>query len=119
MTLPQSFRDYLRLANGMDATGLHDQDDHGFSFWSIDRLRTVPEECRLRGIASPAIAEAGAFLVFADYMQWSWAYALKMGANDNQVLQIGVREPRVVAKSFEAFVDLYLRDSPLIYLPKA
>ncbi len=116
--LPTSFREYLQRANGMSENGQDDQDDRGFSFWSLDRLRAVPDECRLRSVSVPSVSGVEQFLVFADYMRWSWAYAIGTDPiQEGHVLQLGVREPRIVAKSFESFVDMYLSDSPSIYLP--
>jgi hypothetical protein len=59
--------------------------------------------------------------VFADYLDWCWAYAIlpsKMPADESPVFVLGKAElPIKVANSFLEFVELYLADSPTIYDP--
>src|SRR4051794_10595019 len=67
------FRAYLMSLNGMR---YGDCDDNLFEFWQIDRIRTVAEECP----DSQRSLEEGRYFVFADYMMWSWAYAVDLAS---------------------------------------
>ncbi len=58
------------------------------------------------------------FFVFADYLHWSWAYAIRLSkrpAEECSVVLIGKQFPITVASSFEEFVNLYIADSPKLY----
>lgn len=115
---PTEFRDYLETANGMDIGPLNDQDSEGFCFWPIEEMKSVPDELSRLGHALPNVSEVDSFWAFADYMQWSWAYAIgTSAAQGGRILHIGVDEPRIIAESFGAFIELYLANSPLIYPP--
>jgi len=57
--------------------------------------------------------------VFADYLDWSWAYAIRLLATPSEsghIFMIGKQEtPIQIAESFSDFVELYLVDSPILY----
>ena len=89
----------------------------GFSLWELARVRPAAEEL---GDASPPVTagpELDQFFVFADYLDWSWAYAIRLTADPmegGRVVMIGTRDgvPLEIASSFGEFVDLLVRDSP-------
>lgn len=118
VTLPADFRDYFLNVDGMVQSGGDDCDQGGFSFWPLARLRSVPEECAQHRLAAPGIESPDEYFVFADYLQWSWAYAIRLTSGPleaNPVIHVGTLRPRVVADSFSQFVDLYLRDAEELY----
>ena len=56
--------------------------------------------------------------VFADYLNWSWAYAIRLVSDVdscNRVVIVGKNSPERVAETFEGFVDLYLADAEGLY----
>ena len=89
----------------------------GFSFWPLERVKTVPEEAlNHNGDEWSSFPGAESFFV----LDWSWWYAIVL-RNDlsegNAVFLIGMPGfPVCVARSFSEFVDLYLIDSPKLYL---
>lgn len=115
--LPHDFREYLLNVDGMTQVGGQDCDGKGFAFWPLSRIRTVPEECAAKGVRTPVFDGTENYLAFADYMQWSWAYAIGVSKTESgRILQFGTRSPRIVAESFAEFADAYIRDSAQLYV---
>jgi hypothetical protein len=112
------FKEYLRAVNGMTQSGGQDCDAKGFSFWPLNRIKQVPEECLQHKMGVPSIRDIEKYFVFADYMQWSWAYAICLAPSQSGILQFGTRSPRLISNSFSDFVKAYMRDSEQLYLPK-
>jgi hypothetical protein len=112
------FRSYLRAVNGMLQSSNDQCDSNLFSFWQVDRIRPVAEEC-------PNLQTApteGRYFVFADYMLWSWAYAIDLragSADAGKVILVGGLSPQCVASSFYEFVRLYTEDSRRLYATPA
>jgi hypothetical protein len=107
LRLPDDFCGYLTDAPLAEEVA----DEAGTSWWPLARIRSVPEEYG-REIAHPAIAaEAGAYLFFADYLFWCWAWAVccSDGPNRGRVAFIGGPDD-FVAGSFAEFAERYLRD---------
>jgi hypothetical protein len=95
--LPAPVRAYLKAANGMAS----EMDDERFCFWPLDRWESHGDE---------------QMFVFADYMDWSWAYGLWLGsdANHGSVWLLGGSPDRQVAHDFEEFFDRYVLDDAAI-----
>jgi len=58
--------------------------------------------------------------VFADYMAWSWAYAIRLDEvvrGEQPVVMVGVEDRVQVARSFTEFAERYLTDDPALYGP--
>lgn len=116
--LPTDLREYFLSVDGMAQIGGHDCDQKGFSFWPLARVRSVPKECAEQELADPEIENPDQYFVFADYLQWSWAYAIYLSerlSEANQIIHVGTLRPKVIAGSFTQFVDLYLRDAEELY----
>jgi SMI1 / KNR4 family (SUKH-1) len=122
IALPQDIREYFLNVNGMTPYGPGYQDEEGFSFWSLETMRTLIEEnealdhhyLRLRGEDS--------FFLFCDYKDWSWAYAVKIlpGSSVAEgIYLVCCRNPIKIADSFSDFVRLYLEQSDQLYPPAA
>ena len=113
------FREYLLNVNGMAQIGGHDSDERSFSFWPLSRIKSVPAECTEKRVETPKLDDVGRYFAFADYMQWSWAYAICLASSHlGKILQFGTHSPRIVADSFSQFVEAYLADSEQLYLPR-
>jgi hypothetical protein len=117
--LPTEMRDYLVQLDGTGTSWQDDKDAQLFSFWQLAQIRPVNEDLASYGMQP--IAGLDRYFVFADFMDWSWAYAIKLDADspgDNEVVMIGTEDghPRRIAGSFGEFVDLYVDDSPRIYI---
>ena len=111
--LPDDFRIYYRRTNGMGPPG---QDKAGFAFWSLDSIQPALLALKDAGAhAKPRGADD--YYVFADYLDWSWAYAIRLtrAQTDNPVALIGKENLEIVAHSFSEFIELYLCDSPQLY----
>ena len=110
------FRDYLLNVDGMVQIGGQDCDEKGFAFWPLNRIRSVPDECATSKVKIPEVDDVDRYFAFADYMQWSWAYAICLAPGQKgRVLQFGTHSPRIVADSFGEFVDAYVRDADELY----
>ena len=114
--IPADLRELLARANGADT------DPDGFRFWPVEDYSPVDEQKALHGYEWPRIDGGGTYFVFCDYLQWSWAYAIRLaGTNDGEsggrIVPIGMNEMFTVAESFSEFVDLYLADSERLYSP--
>jgi len=107
LVLPADFKRYLlKLAPGSE-----NFDDELTHWWSLPRIRTIPEEYE-HAIKNPDIAGAAdRYLVFADYSIWCWAWAIACTDDEHRgrVAIIGDSD-RFVAESFDAFIKLYLHD---------
>lgn len=107
--LPADLADYLLTIDGM-----YDSDNEGFAFWPLRQLKTVPEETK----DYSNFDDADTYFVFADYLIWSWAYAIRLSrdlSQENTVIGIGWNSPKRMAKSFSDFIELYFVDDPVLY----
>jgi hypothetical protein len=77
-------------------------------------LRANEEDPGIVQVAVPPVPDPQAHFVFADYLQWSWAYAIRLGTSGNPVIFVGA-EGGVVANSFTEFVALYVQDAEALY----
>jgi hypothetical protein len=119
--LPQDFKLYLLRANGMRPGIPHDTDKNGYCFWPLERIRSVANEFRepqhrAKEIHRPELAS---YFIFADYLQWSWAYAIRIAETDTDTsIVFRVDAPQTIwklADSFAEFIDLYVVDSVRLY----
>ena len=112
--LPRAVRAYYVAADGMKETPNDSEDINGFSFWPLARVSRVHEVTD--GALIPPFNNDVAFFIFADYMQWSWAYAVSCAPRSiGSVILVGRHPPERVATSFEEFVDLYISNSDRLY----
>jgi hypothetical protein len=108
--LPALMRDYFARADGFVSPGV--QDSEGFSFWPLRRIARVSD---YRG---GRFGHYGDIYLFADYLDWSWAYGVKLAGSASPVFIIGTAdgEPQRVSDSIDEFVDLYLSDDARVYV---
>ncbi|MDP8905215.1 MAG: hypothetical protein M3N29_07860 [Chloroflexota bacterium] len=70
-----------------------------------------------------AFPGADSWYLFADYLGWSWAYAMHLTSEGGTapVSAVGTADQRPVriAASFDEFVDLYISDSDVLYVAGA
>lgn len=118
LRLDPAFRSYLLTVNGMLQSAESECDANLFAFWPLNRIRRAAEECP-ESLGGPEEKE---FFVFADYMMWSWAYAIDLDSNSptvGGVTLVGGHRRQCVASSFLEFVHLYIQDSPRVYAASA
>jgi hypothetical protein len=118
VVLPADLRAYFLCVNGMPAEAREDCDPNGFCFWPLDRVKCVTEEIVRHSSPIRKSPEDRLNFIFADYREWSWAYAIRLtdSANGpNPVIHVGTLKPKIVAGSFSQFVPLYLRDAEELY----
>jgi hypothetical protein len=119
--LPTDFRDYFLHVDGMSTHWPNAQDKDGFAFWSLDCVKSVPEEAvkHKSGQEWSSFPSAESLFVFADYLDWSWAYVIRLltaPSESGHIFIIGKQDPAIqIAESFSDFVELYLVDSPILY----
>jgi hypothetical protein len=118
LALPDDLRACFARVNGMVQVGGQDVDRAGFAFWALDDVGTLAEVLPRHDVPAPPGLNAHEYVVFADYLQWSWAYAIRLGPAPNPVVMVGGRgDDVVVAPSFSDFVSLYLQDHEALYHP--
>jgi cell wall assembly regulator SMI1 len=118
VVLPVEFREYFLRHDGMDPRSPNDKDAQGFAFWQLARVRPAAQELAQTSPPMTAAPELDQYFAFADYLDWSWAYAIRLTTDprsSSRVVLIGGEQAIDVASSFGEFVDLYLRDSPRLY----
>jgi hypothetical protein len=110
VSLANSMKELYQVANGFRPPG--DQDHNGFSFWSLERIAPVDQ------YESGRFGNHKNLFLFADYLSWSWAYAVRLqpGTTD-AVYMIGTasNNPLPVASSFDEFLHLYELDDARLY----
>jgi hypothetical protein len=115
--LPLDLREYFLELNGLAHGWQNEQDPNGFSFWQLSRVAPV-SSLKAQHPHLPPVPEADSYFVFADYLQWSWAYAIRLTGDasaQNPVIIVGKEPLVIVATSFSDFVDLYIADAPALY----
>jgi hypothetical protein len=118
LSLPADFRAYFERVNGMIQRGGVDGDREGFAFWPLERVAPLPAVCDRQRVEVPLVDDPGRYFVFADYLQWSWGYAIRLGAGANPVILVGAPGTSSIAQSFTEFVSLYIEDSEGLYPTK-
>jgi hypothetical protein len=111
--LPEAYEAFLRTA-GLPA----DEDAEGFRFWLPRELRATADVLRGAGYGSDATEGA---VIFADYLQESWWYALWVSGpwKGCVSLVLGTRsgkDPQPPLGSLEEFLLAYLKDDERLYL---
>jgi hypothetical protein len=115
---PTDFKEYLLCVNGMVQAGGQDCDPNGFAFWPLARVQSIVKECAEHSLSPPEVSDKDSYFVFADYLQWSWAYAIRLSSNPsdpNPVIHVGTIRTKIVAPSFSEFVDSYIQDAKSLY----
>jgi hypothetical protein len=119
ITLPHDLREYFLTVNGMAPYWPGDQDDEGFSFWHLERIKTLAEEASSKGQRA-WVAGPDTYLLFCDYLSWCWAYAIKIGHQSgcgDGIYLVCCSEPLKIADTFTDFTHLYLEKSDKLYPP--
>ena len=120
ITLPPDMREYFLNVNGMTPYSPGYQDEEGFSFWPLERMRAIAEDNEASDRSYLRLPEKDSFFLFCDHMDWSWAYALKTlpGSSVAEgIYLVCCRNPVKIADSFSDFVGLYLERSDRLYPP--
>jgi hypothetical protein len=109
---PLDLRSFLEEVGGFDQ-GKDYQDARGFNFWPLSKISRVSD---YNGHRFKFSGDRSYFL-FCDYLDFSWAYAIRLGEGKNDVVAVGTSDgkPKQVARSFTEFVIDYLRDDAALY----
>ena len=78
IALPPDIREYFLNVNGMPPYYPGYQDKEGFSFWTLETMRTLAEDNEAAGRRYVRLTEEDSLFLFCDYMDWCWAYAVKI-----------------------------------------
>ncbi|MEP9401618.1 SMI1/KNR4 family protein [Sphingomonas sp. VNH70] len=116
LRLPEDFRAYL----GHAAPAATFMDDFGTQWWGVADIKPLSEECadwKAEDIGRTIMAESGAYLVFADYLLWcyAWAICCSDGPNRGRIALIGGGRDAFVADDFRTFVRMALVDDVTIH----
>jgi hypothetical protein len=125
VVLPAEMRDYFLKQDGMSSDWQYSKDKTGFckwfSLWDVARVRPAAEELAEGDLqAGPELDQ---YFAFADFLDWSWAYAIRLTSHPREggrVVMLGTADglPLEIAASFGEFVDLLIQDSPRLYPAK-
>lgn len=120
IVLSPDIQEYFLNVNGMTTCFPGYQDEEGVSFWPLERMRTVAEDNEALGRRNFSLTEEDSLFLFCDYVDWSWAYAVKTlpgtGAAEGIYL-VCCRDPIKIADTFSDFVRMYLEQSDRLYPP--
>lgn len=92
-------------------------------WWGLGRIQSLIDECPEATppdqLNSQIDRESSTYIVFADYMDWCYAYAIccSDGPNRGRVALIGGRPDGFVAESFSEFRVLAAADSDRLHKP--
>ncbi len=118
--LPPDFREYLLHACPKDnfAGDWRELATHLIlaDWWPLERIKNLVDEYE-HPITDAAIAgDAAAYIFFADYAVWCGAWAINCGDSENRGRVIVISpDTRIVADSFDEFVDRYIEDPRKMY----
>ena len=107
--LPKDFREYLIRSSPTEG---ENWDVRGTYWWSVDRIKNIPDEFPHK-IDCPVIEnDARRYLFFADHLVWCAAWAIDCGRDGNRgrIAFIGGASDKFVAPSFASFVDRCVAD---------
>ena len=116
--LPPDVEAYFSVFDGMGDELPRCEDKIRPYLWPLDRVKPVTLELKDYLPLSGYFDEPERYFVFADYLLWSHAFAMRLPAEatgDNTVMLVGAKHPMVVAPSFAKFIELYVEDSSLLY----
>ncbi len=116
--LPDDLRSYFRTVNGFSELSRHENDSKGFRFLPLSSIKTVADElkCLPPGIPEPQSSDR--FFVFAEYLQWSWGYAIRLDQDSTrktEVIHVGGLASPVLSTTFSDFIRLYLENDSRLY----
>lgn len=108
--LPSDFRTYLlKAAPRIGET----MDDNLVTWWDVSRIASEQMINERPVIVDGDTANTHKYLIFADYLIWSWAWAIACGDTDQRGKIVVLGDPareRIVADDFATFVDLRIKD---------
>ncbi|HET7462751.1 MAG TPA: SMI1/KNR4 family protein [Longimicrobium sp.] len=114
--LPDDVRAWFLTLNGVDLGKDGPMDGLYVTFWNLSQVRPVPDEVPDRHFPG-----AERHLVFADYLLWSDAYALRLpdepGAPTPVVVLYAAAAPLQVAPSLTAFLQAWLDADASVLAP--
>ncbi|SNS82764.1 SMI1 / KNR4 family (SUKH-1) [Granulicella rosea] len=121
--LPDEFRRYLLEVSGTGPNG----DREYFDFYSLFGLKLGSEKPWIAMgdgslFTAPAHFRPEDFLIFADYLQICYAYAIRIRGDASQIGEVvhwGTTAYSPICTSFRVFIDLYLADDPRLHDIKA
>jgi hypothetical protein len=122
IALPPDIREYFLNVNGMTTHFPGYQDEEGFSFWQLERMRTIAEENEALGRPFSILTEENSLFLFCDYLDWCWAYAVKIlpgSGGAEGIYLVCCHNPIRITDSLSDFVRMYLERSDQLYPPSA
>ena len=109
--LPDDFRRFFLLTNGMVDLFPNYFDEKCFLFYPLHALSTLDEEI---GITRATSSEN--CLIFADYMNRSWSYGVKFSNfTEDYEIAIIASSYKVITQSLAEFIRLYIEDASVLY----
>lgn len=116
IVIPIDMVEYFETLNGTN----DDYDCNFFRFCSIFQFKSINDDLKnWKGIPDYSnlintLPDYKSYYVFADYMFCMFSYAIKLYPNnciDNNVIVISGDKYKIIANSFNEFMDLYLNNS--------
>ena len=111
--LPNDFRRFYLLTNGMVDLFPNDFDDKCFLFYPLEELTTLDDE-----LMRPRDPDSEICIIFADYMNCSWWYGVRF-SNFKEGYEIVIipssDKYKVITQSLSEFIRLYMNDASALY----
>ncbi len=111
--LPPGLRDYFLIVGGIAVDGESPALDQDLiRFWPLAEVSALARAW----VPAP---DAERWFVVADYAMWTWAYVVRLGADDagRVAVSLGGTELLPLADSYEELIEMYLRRDPRVISP--
>lgn len=105
IVLPPDFRAYLQNA----CPSAEEMDWESVTWWHLDRICNVPDGFE-HPVGTGVRDQGRRYVFFADYLIWSWAWAVCCEPGPDWGTVVVIDRDAVVANSFSDFVAGYLSD---------
>jgi len=111
LLLPDDFRIFYSVLNGMEFLYPNDIDKEGFLFYPLEAIISAADEFDSKTIPEKNI------IIFAEYMHKSWWYGIDVADNKNYVIGIIPHKDsfQPITTSLSEFIEFYIADAPCLY----
>lgn len=111
--LPNDFRQFYMMTNGMGNYYPNEIDNEGYLFYPLQKLTTLEEEFEM-----PRVSYVEYIVIFAEYMHKSWWYGARF-SKYNDEYEIGIipneEKFKVITQSLGEFIHFYMNDASILY----
>jgi len=111
--LPEDFRRFFMITNGMVNLFPNYFDSEGFLFYPLQEINTLDDEFNIERDKPDEHC-----LIFAEFMHKSWWYAVRF-SKPADYYEIGIIPSvgrfKIITENLVEFIDLYMKDASILY----